>query len=95
MTRFLCFNPQCFAGPGVMRVNELTLLLQRQDEDAGLVTSQRCQSSSPDEVEMAAPPGVISRVKTEVRRVHGEAQRWRGTVQEQRRHIYDRHTMLN
>lgn len=54
-------------------------------------------SSSPDEgVAMRpAPPGVISRVKTEVRRVHGEAQRWRGTVQEQRRHIYDRHTMLN
>jgi len=78
-----------------MRIGEVMLLLQRQDDDVGYVMSPRCQSSSPDEAEMAAAPGVISRVKTEVRRVHGEAQRWRGTVQEQRRHIYDRHTMLN
>jgi len=57
-------------------------------------------SSSPDdataaELRAVAAPGVISRVKTEVRRVHGEAQRWRGTVQEQRRHIYDRRILLN
>ena len=35
---------------------------------------------------------VMSRVRHQVR---GEQQRWKGTVQEQRRHIYDHHTMLN
>lgn len=35
---------------------------------------------------------VMSRVRHQVR---GEQQRWKGAVQEQRRHIYDHHTMLN
>ncbi|KAK2160427.1 hypothetical protein LSH36_133g01025 [Paralvinella palmiformis] len=38
---------------------------------------------------------IMMRVKHEVSRVRGEQQKWKGTVQEQRRHIYDRHTMLN
>ena len=40
-------------------------------------------------------PGVMSRVKHKVCSVRGEQQKWKGTVQEQRKHIYDRHTMLN
>lgn len=38
---------------------------------------------------------IMMRVKHEVSRVRGEQQKWKGTVQEQRKHIYDRHTMLN
>jgi hypothetical protein len=38
---------------------------------------------------------LMSRVRQEVDRVRGEQLRWKGTVQEQRRNIYDRHTMLN
>jgi TMEM9 len=48
-----------------------------------------------DDVQVQSSSGVISRMKREVRRVHGEAQKWKGTVQEQRKNIYDRHTMLN
>lgn len=88
---FLSRRPKSY----VEQRNEEVAMHVVRPQDPGHVVSPRLQSSSPDEAEMRAPPGVISRVKTEVRRVHGEAQRWRGTVQEQRKHIYDRHTMLN
>lgn len=39
--------------------------------------------------------GVMSRVKHEVNRVKGEQEKWKGTVKEQRKIIFDRHTMLN
>jgi len=49
-----------------------------------------------DGVTMSAqPPGVISRVRHKVRTIAGEQEKWKGTVQEQRRNIYDRHNMLN
>lgn len=48
-----------------------------------------------EEVVLPATPGVMSRVKHKVCSVRGEQQKWKGTVQEQRKHIYDRHTMLN
>ena len=43
----------------------------------------------------ARPGELINRVKYEVNKVKGEQQKWKGTVKEQRRHIYDTHTMLN
>ena len=48
--------------------------------------SDQLPSTSADRVSM------MSRVRHQVR---GEQQRWKGAVQEQRRHIYDHHTMLN
>ena len=38
---------------------------------------------------------IISRVQHQVNRAKGEQEKWKGTVQEQRRNVYDRHTMLN
>lgn len=38
---------------------------------------------------------IMSRVEQEVSRVRGAQEKWKGTVVEQRRNIYDRHTMLN
>jgi len=38
------------------------------------------------------PPTGVSKV---VNRVKGEQEKWKGTVSEQRKNIYDRHTMLN
>ncbi|ESO04896.1 hypothetical protein HELRODRAFT_191505 [Helobdella robusta] len=40
-------------------------------------------------------PGVITRVKEEMKKVQGEQERWKDTVDEQRQHIYVKHTMLN
>lgn len=48
-----------------------------------------------EEALMSLRTGVMLRVKHEVQRMRGEQERWKGTVQEQRKHIYDRHTMLN
>ena len=48
-----------------------------------------------DDGPRARPGAFVSRVKHEVNRVKGEQQKWKGQVQEQRRNIYDRHTMLN
>lgn len=48
-----------------------------------------------EEALMSLRTGVMLRVKHEVQRMRGEQERWKGAVQEQRKHIYDRHTMLN
>ncbi|KAK7497302.1 hypothetical protein BaRGS_00011346, partial [Batillaria attramentaria] len=37
----------------------------------------------------------LARQRSIINRVTDEQKRWKGTVQEQRRNIYDRHTMLN
>ena len=47
------------------------------------------------EVSPAIQPGMMSRVRHKMRNMAGEQERWKGTVQEQRRNIYDRHNMLN
>lgn len=99
MLFLLCLDPFLSRRPKSyveQRNEEVAMQVVRpQDSNVDHTAEPRRRSPSPDECDMTAPPGVISRVKTEVRRVHGEAQRWRGTVQEQRKHIYDRHTMLN
>ncbi len=48
-----------------------------------------------DETPRARRGPIISRVQHQVNRAKGEQQKWKGTVQEQRRNVYDRHTMLN
>jgi len=53
---------------------------------------QEVQSSDWTASTSADRVSVMSRVRHQVR---GEQQRWKGAVQEQRRHIYDHHTMLN
>ncbi|XP_074662404.1 proton-transporting V-type ATPase complex assembly regulator TMEM9-like isoform X2 [Tubulanus polymorphus] len=42
-----------------------------------------------------APPGGRVRASSLVNRVKDTQEKWKGVVQEQRRHIYDQHTMLN
>lgn len=39
--------------------------------------------------------GVFSRVRRKVLGVAGRQEKWKGTVSEQRRNIYDTHSMLN
>lgn len=48
-----------------------------------------------EEALMSLRTGVMLRVKHEVQRMRGEQERWKGKVLEQRKHIYDRHTILN
>jgi len=50
------------------------------------------QPAAPPLVTISDGSSVMSRVRHQVR---GEQQRWKGAVQEQRKHIYDHHTMLN
>lgn len=68
--------------------------LEQQNEEVNLDTQTLHRMTEMD----SRPPrsgDVISRVRHEVRRVQGEQRKWKGTVQEQRKNIYDRHTMLN
>lgn len=39
--------------------------------------------------------GLATRSRAIMTRVRDQQNRWKGTVQEQRKNIYDRHTMLN
>jgi len=57
--------------------------------------TSRQMSLEEDGTARQRPVALMTRVKHEVQKVHGEQQKWKGTVQEQRRHIYDAHTMLN
>ena len=65
--------------------------MEQQNEEVNLDTQA---IHRPDEGARVRPT-VLSRVKYEVGKVRGEQRKWKGQVQEQRRHIYDRHTMLN
>lgn len=40
-------------------------------------------------------PGVIWRVREEMRRVQGQQEKWMGAVEQQRKRIYDTHSFLN
>jgi len=81
MLFLLCLDP-------LMNRRPKTYLEQRNEEDT--------QSQSRILPESTRPAtGVISRVKHEVNRVRADQQKWKGTVQEQRRNIFDRHIMLD
>ncbi len=45
----------------------------------------------------ARHPGqpILTQVRQQVNKAKGEQEKWKGTVQEQRRNVYDRHNMLN
>lgn len=83
MVFLLCLDP-------LMSRRPVAYTEQHNEEDQPVADRRReLEDSRP------VPPGVMSRVKNKVCSVRGEQQKWKGTVQEQRKHIYDRHTMLN
>lgn len=85
MLFLLCLDP-------LMSRRPLAYTEQRNEEEQPEAEQRRREV---EEVVLPATPGVMSRVKHKVCSVRGEQQKWKGTVQEQRKHIYDRHTMLN
>jgi len=89
MLFLLCLDP-------LMSRRPKTYMEQRNEEDTSQQQPADTQSMShmvPDSVRPRV--GVMSRVKHEVNRVKGEQEKWKGTVKEQRKIIFDRHTMLN
>lgn len=67
-----------------------TFFISKSFQDDGTVTHSRR-----DAPQMQRRSGIVSRVRMEMSRVKGEQERWKQTVQQQRRNIYDSHTMLN
>ncbi|ELU18840.1 hypothetical protein CAPTEDRAFT_226754 [Capitella teleta] len=68
--------------------------LEHHNEEVNLDTQS---VHRPEEENSTRPRNgpITNRVKHEVHRLRDEQQRWKGTVSEQRKHIFDRHTMLN
>nr|KAG5711079.1 hypothetical protein BaRGS_004723 [Batillaria attramentaria] len=65
---------------------------EHTDEEVNLEDMTVPRMSQMEPSERAAH---LARQRSIINRVTDEQKRWKGTVQEQRRNIYDRHTMLN
>ncbi|XP_029645748.1 transmembrane protein 9 isoform X4 [Octopus sinensis] len=92
MVFLLCLDPLLVKKPG--RYQEQT---NEEDEQ----TLPPAPSSVTPELVAPPPPpppplaAQLGRQRSILNRVSDEQKKWKGTVQEQRRNIYDRHSMLN
>jgi len=86
MLFLLCLDP-------LMSRRPKTYLEQHNEEDTQSVSTERIIEDGGGA--RPRPGALMSRVKHEVNRVKGEQAKWKGTVSEQRKNIFDRHTMLN
>jgi hypothetical protein len=85
MLFLMCLDPLMTKRP--------TAYAEQRNEEVNLdAQSVDHPPTTPPLVTISDGSSVMSRVRHQVR---GEQQRWKGAVQEQRKHIYDHHTMLN
>ncbi|GAB1605748.1 transmembrane protein 9-like isoform X3 [Argonauta hians] len=97
MVFLLCLDPLLVKKPG--RYQEQTNEEVNLDEQSlppatGMVTPELATPPPPP----PPPPSLaaqLGRQRSILNRVSDEQKKWKGTVQEQRRNIYDRHSMLN
>lgn len=95
MVFLLCLDPLLVKKPG--RYQEQT------NEEVNLDEQTLPPPTSSVTPELVAPPpppppplsSQLGRQRSILNRVSDEQKKWKGTVQEQRRNIYDRHSMLN
>jgi len=85
MLFLLCLDP-------LMSYRQNAYVEQRNDSINAETRSSSRLGSDVAESSSGRSTGVISRVK---HRMAGEQEKWKGTVQNQRKNIYDEHTMLN
>lgn len=80
-----CLDPLMTQGPVPYKEQS-----KEKEEDDDIATERRTVVDTGSII-----PGIIYRLKNKMSFVRGEQERWKGAVQEQRDHIYDKRTILN